>query len=824
VKPLGKFFCRLGQANANKDLRARHCARGKEVVYRAPDLCANGTEMSLRLAPVTAGRFCWFRPRELAPLAIVVVAVLGVRQRAAASEPPPELEADALQTVLVSVTPVLGTGIPINHVPSNVQTLRATQIEADHAEAVTDLVDRHFASISLADTEGSPFQQDLVERGFSASPVLGTPQGLAIYQNGARLNEAFGDTVLWDFIPVFAIEELQELPGSNPVFGLNALGGAVLLEMKNGFDAQGSSAEITAGSFGRVRATAQAGIDRGDSAFYIGANASHEHGWRQLSSSDLVQGFADYAIRRDDYKFGASLTLATSTLNGNGADPAQDDRTAAFAIPDTERNRLAFFQLRGSDSVTEALALQGTAYFRYIDLQIENGGASGFSQCGQNVCDDSGPLLLLDGSPVPLNVPYSGTLPVQTTQTNGTGGALQATFNRSLGGMRNVANFGASFDQGVTHFSNATYLGKLVYLSPPGTTTDPSGLLIGGIDYNIRLDTVNRYYGLFFTDTLSVTDAINATVTSRFNLSTVQLSDRFGNLLNGDHSYDRLNPSAGVTYQAASGLNLYASYSEANRIPTAAELSCADPTQPCRFPLGFISDPNLDQVVARTVELGARGHAGGDLALDWFADVYDTRNRSDIIFVSSGPLIGSGYFRNAGATQRPGAEVALYGTWRKFEFHANYGFVRATFESRLTIASENNPGADANGNIFVQPGDRLPEVPLHSAKFGAGYSLARNVHVALDAVLVSGQYLRGDEANLQKELPGYTVLNARASWQATHRLSVFFEGENILNRRFDSFGLHGDPTGNGAFPQFTNPRFYTPGQPFGVWLGAQIHF
>jgi iron complex outermembrane recepter protein len=760
------------------------------------------------------------------PLAPALMMALAAWRPAAAAEPTPPVDANALETILVSVTPVLGTGIPLNHVPSNVQTLRAAQIDADHAETLTDLVDRHFASVTLADTEGNPYQQDLVERGFTASPVLGAPQGLAIYQNGVRINEAFGDTLLWDFIPVFAIEELQVLPGSNPVFGLNALGGAVTLKMKNGFDAPAGTAEVAGGLFDRVRATAQTGIDLGHSAIYIGANASHDGGWRRLSPSDSVQSFADYVIRGEDYKLGASLTVASSSLNGNGADPAQDDRTAAFAIPDTERNHLIFFQTRGSDSITDALSVQGTAYFRYAHLNIENGGASGFTQCGQNVCDDSGPLQQLGGGPIPLSLTHSGTLSVHTTQTSGLGGSLQATLDQAIGGLKNVANLGASFDQGHTEFSNVTLLGDLVYLAPPGTTTNPDGVLIGGADYNIELNTVNRYYGVFFADTLSVTSALNLTAAARFNVATIQLSDRYGETLNGKHSYVRLNPSVGATYQVVSGFNLYASYSEANRIPTAAELSCADPTAPCRFPLGFISDPELDQVLARTMELGARGEAslGEDLALNWSADVYGTRNHNDIIFVSSGPLTGSGYFRNAGATQRFGTEVALYATWRKIDFHANYGLVRATFESHLTIASKDNPGADANANIVVEPGDRLPEVPLHTARLGAGYSLPRNVHVGLDAVLVSSQYLRGDEANLQKPLPGYAVLNARASWQATHRLSFFFEGENILDRRYGSFGLYGDPTGNGAFPQFTNARFYTPGQPFGFLLGAQIHF
>jgi iron complex outermembrane recepter protein len=161
-------------------------------------------------------------------VAFGLVVLLATTVAEAAGDLPPRDE-NGLETVLVSVTPVLGTGIPLNQVPSNVQTVRAAQMEADHAQTLTDVANRHLASVALADTEGNPFQTDLLERGFTASPVLGTPQGLAIYQNGVRVNEPFGDVILWDFIPVFAIETLQELPGSNPVFGLNALGGAFTL-------------------------------------------------------------------------------------------------------------------------------------------------------------------------------------------------------------------------------------------------------------------------------------------------------------------------------------------------------------------------------------------------------------------------------------------------------------------------------------------------------------------------------------------------------------------------------------------------------------------
>jgi hypothetical protein len=196
---------------------------------------------------------------------VFALVAAGLCNAALASDASPDRgsppDRDALEEVIVSVTPLLGTGVSLNHVPSNVQTLRAAQIDSDHAQALTDSMDRHLSSVTLADTEGNAFQQDLVARGFIASPVLGTPQGLALYQNGVRINEAFGDIVLWDLVPAFAIGQLQELPGSNPVFGLNALGGAVTLKMKDGFTYSGSAADIDGGSFGRVRATAQTATD-----------------------------------------------------------------------------------------------------------------------------------------------------------------------------------------------------------------------------------------------------------------------------------------------------------------------------------------------------------------------------------------------------------------------------------------------------------------------------------------------------------------------------------------------------------------------------------
>jgi hypothetical protein len=135
--------------------------------------------------------------------------------------------------ILAGGTPALAdnanpeTVIVIGNAPADVQSVSPVDISASHADTATALIDQFVPSVFLSDTESNPFQEDLYYRGFDASPVLGTPQGLAIYQGATRINQHFGDTVLWDLVPSFAIHSIDVVPGSDPVFGLNALGGAI---------------------------------------------------------------------------------------------------------------------------------------------------------------------------------------------------------------------------------------------------------------------------------------------------------------------------------------------------------------------------------------------------------------------------------------------------------------------------------------------------------------------------------------------------------------------------------------------------------------------
>ncbi|MEY4889434.1 MAG: hypothetical protein RIQ75_564, partial [Pseudomonadota bacterium] len=65
---------------------------------------------------------------------------------------------------------------------------------------------RDVAGVSLSEAQANPYQPNLVYRGFSASPLQGNAQGLAVYLDGGRFNLPFGDTVNFDLLPDAAID------------------------------------------------------------------------------------------------------------------------------------------------------------------------------------------------------------------------------------------------------------------------------------------------------------------------------------------------------------------------------------------------------------------------------------------------------------------------------------------------------------------------------------------------------------------------------------------------------------------------------------------
>jgi outer membrane receptor protein involved in Fe transport len=438
------------------------------------------------------------------------------------------------------------------------------------------------------------------------------------------------------------------------------------------------------------------------------------------------------------------------------------------------------------------------------------------------LCDDQGtPLRTTIDTAVPAEQAFNAVYNSTRTLSLGLGGSLQLSVRHTLSGHANQLIVGTSYDGSQVAFAQTTQLGHLTF----DRAVTPDGPSITGAGIQTDLSVNNHLLGVYVVDSFNITHSLSMHASARFNWFDTTLEDHLGDALNGQHVFARVNPALGLTQQLGSKWTLFAGYGESNRAPSAAELACADPDQPCRLPNAFITDPPLKQVVSRSAELGVRLHAGAPEDGAWINGslaAFGTRNHDDILFVA-GSHVGTGYFRNAGETQRVGVELALRGAVGPVAWYAAYTLLRATFESELELprnqadADADAAGGDERASQQVHKGSRIPGLPMHSVKAGVSVRITPPLEVSLSLIGQSSQPFRGDEANESPFLNGFVILNAQASYQLFKPLTLFVRAQNLLNTQYSTFGVLANPSE--VLPGTSDPRFQGPGAPFGIFAG-----
>jgi iron complex outermembrane receptor protein len=740
---------------------------------------------------------------------------------------------------VIGTTPLPGIGIDPDKLPSNFRILPGS-VTMEPAAIGADL-EQHLGSVNINANQDNPFQPDVQYRGFEASPVLGTPIGVAVYQNGIRLNEPFGDNINWDLVPDFAVHRLSVIP-ANPVYGLNALGGAIVIDMKTGFNYHGGETEISGGSFGRRQLTLQYGEQIGDFGAYIGVSGYNDDGFRKFSPSQVRQLYADIGAENEHGSLHWTFTGADNDLVGIGPTPVQlvaVDRSAVFTSPQKFHNTLAMTSLTGNYIATDALSFQTNFYLRSATRVVVNGNTSNVIACDSSIPSTlclGGPFtVLFDTSGRPVANILGGATPGQNDDSSiisfGLGGSLQGTYVVPLFGHDNHLVAGISLDHGDVNFHSTNELGVI----------DPRTLMVSGTNVIIdqpdgslrpvRLETTNSYYGLFASDTFEVTPRLALTLSGRYNVAAIHLIDKLGTALNGNNRFSRFNPSAGATYKMTPAMTAYVGYAEANRVPTAGEIACSDPARPCSLDNFLTADPpGLKQVVAHTIESGLRGSfvlADSEPAgkVDWNLGLFRTEVGDDILNVPSAN-INSGYFTNIGRTRRQGIEASIAYRDQNWRVSADYSLIAATFESSITLSSPDNPAAGANGNIKVTPGNRIPGVPEHRLKLNVDYLITEKWKLGGNLAVTGDQFLFGDAANQNPPLAGYFSVNLHSAYQITDNIELFARAENLFDRKYATYGIFGDvtktPLPGVAKP--SDPRFVSVAPPLAGYAGMRVKF
>jgi len=622
--------------------------------------------------------------------------------------------------------------------------------------------------VSLYDDLGSPEKLTLSTRGFVAGPTVGLPPGISVFLDGVRQNEPDAQEVNFDLLPMDNVRRVELLSGTASLLGPNSLGGAVNLLTDRGGGARRGSIEVTAGSFGAASLTGSAAgsfspSPEGTWDYYASAGAERDGGWRQATSA-----------RRTDVFASAGRHSA-----------ARGFRVEGFAV----HSRAAT-----AGSLPERI-FNVSPRTNFTPGDVDNLDAAQLSAQGHApVAHGDGALTLYvrQSNANRFNVNQAPDPNVRALTSNGTLGAT-ADWRRSLALGTGTLALRAGVDGAANRVRVRIFAEPSVAASPPRSLTtdvtspswDAAGYALG--DYQ--------------------TGRVTLSAGARYDYVRVPFRDHVDPTASGTSSYRRLSPRDGVAVALGNGASLYASAGTSFRAPAILELGCADPAATCPLPFALGDDPPLRPVRATTYEIGGHMLAGPAVLS---ASVYRTGVRDDIFFVASPGSLYSGYFRNLARTRREGVELSANGaadegraTW-----YANYAYTRATFQSVAHLFSvRSDTGFAASpfaGPNTVRPGDRLPLVPAHQLKGGATIRVGEQWELGGDARYTGSQWLRGDEGNETRPLAGYTVLDARASYDIRDwQLSLI--ADNLLDSHAAIFGTFNVDRQSSMLERFLTP-------------------
>ena len=401
-------------------------------------------------------------------------------QDAAATAPlaNPATAQELPQVLIIGTAPLRELGQPLSEVPANVQTATSTDLKRQQSLGIADYLNNNFSGVSVNESQDNPFQADVNYHGFTASPLLGTPQGLSVYVDGVRVNEAFGDTVNWDLIPESAISTISLMSGSNPTFGLNTLGGALSVQTKSGHDYPGTSLEGYGGSFGRYAFEGETGGASGPFDYFLSGNYFDEDGWRNLSPSKVKQLFGKVGWETDRTDLDLSYTWADTQLTGNGPVPESMlayQRESIYTAPDFTHNTLNFVNATGTYFLDKQLLLSGNLYYRHLRTRTLNGDANDDNYLSE---DYGGPAIDCTAAPAePCRMSptvRTASIAHRRSRRRRSAPACSSTATNDLFRLKNHFVLGASYDHSDDDYGQAFQYASLTPLRQTVAIDDPN--------------------------------------------------------------------------------------------------------------------------------------------------------------------------------------------------------------------------------------------------------------------------------------------------------------------------------------------------------------
>lgn len=709
--------------------------------------------------------------------------------QAPSGEPEPERPEPAppvlrLPGLKVTGTRLPSTPLPASSVPGAVDVMSGPELRETYPTTLQEGL-RRLPGATTTDQQGNPFQMDLSLRGFQVTPVTGAPQGISVFVDGVRVNEPTVEEVNFDLLPLDDIERIELIRGPGAVFGRNTLGGVINIVTRRRADVREIVPEAEWGSFGYQKYRLRVGGVEGPADFYLSGTFLSADGWRDATASRIGRVFARAGVRSGATDIAVSYQRAQNRIEQAGSLPESElghHRARNFSRGDFFEPLMNMVTLNARHDLDEHWGVALTAFGRTLDVEQ-------------------------------FNVNLIGPNARSFSSTATLGGTVEATWQATLFGhsSRLVAGVEYAYADARVRVFEETVEGER------------------SLESDVR-DTIQSA-AAWAQETLEVGrnllvsgDALVLTAGARFDLVHHAIGDRSPDAdrprSGGDHTFSRTTPRLGFDYNPTPAVTIYFQFAEGFRAPAFLELTCASPATVCPgLQAGVAPDPALKPVKARNYEVGVRARPWP--WLDTGLSLYRTDVTDDIFSVAPTGTVGL-FFQNVGDTRRQGVEAALRARLGRFEPWINYAYTEATFRDQVLLGtSRATPDcATPPCTQLVRKGSELPLVPRHRVNAGLDTRLTDWLMLSLSGAYVGRQWLRGDEANVERPLGDYVVLNA-ALTANVKALTAFVAVQNLLDTRYETFGTFApDPRVEGAPIQ----RFLTPAPPINVKAGLSWRF
>jgi outer membrane receptor protein involved in Fe transport len=735
---------------------------------------------------------------------------------------------------VVGVSPVASFNIPLNQYPGNIQVLRENDIESQKSSSFSELLGRSAASVNLNEIQGNPFQLDLNYRGQRLSPVLGSAQGISAYLDGVRINEAFGDVISWDMLPESAISTITMIPGSNPMYGMNTLSGALVMTTKNGLTHEGNEVELTAGSFGRQRADVGVGRNLGNGYHaYAAATTFKEDGWREKSDSKLTNAFIKFGRDTEKTSWNVSVMGGTSDLKGNGLAPHDMYTTnyrQGYTFYDITENKSQQVSFAGTHKLSNEEKLSLTTWYRHAKRKGNNGDVNERYREWLE-CDG----VFTSGSDCEEDFSGAGTEPahalINKNESKQDSYGVTFQWDKQFGTHKVLT--GITIQQARTRYKQS---------EADASFDDRVATAVGAFTEQADHKGKNNQYSLFVGDVFTPVSGTLFSGALRYDyakvsndLMSLQTTYEDGDRENVPRrsveafSYHKLNPSFGFSQVLNKQATVFGNWSQGMRVPTAFELGCSNPDFPCRAPTGLQDDPYLKPIISQTAEIGFRLFPTEKTRVTIAA--FSNLNKDDVMFVRApNRTMNEGIFKSIGNTQRDGIELTARHRESRWEIGASYTYLKARYKSAVELPS-------LEDSITTKSGTRIAGLPEHFFKFAAMYRLTPQVRVGGDVQFYGSQVVAGNETKTaaddaegvvgKDKLAGYGILNLNANYEYVKGLNFFVRVNNVFDKKYASYatlGYNMFPGGSIATSEADGAVFYAPGAPRAVFAGVRYEF